>query len=68
MCANRSASAQYLGHNIAVDVGQPKVAAGVSIDQPGVVDSHEVQDRRVVVVDVNRILATMLIPNSSVSP
>ncbi len=41
--------------DLAVDVGQAKVAAGVAIDQPGVVDSHQVQDRRVVVVDVHRI-------------
>ena len=55
MCANRSASAQYLGQNIAVDVGQAKVAAGVAVDQPGVVDAHQVQDRRVVIVDVHGI-------------
>ena len=53
--ANPPGLTQYLGHDIAIDVGQAKVPAGVSIHQPGMIDTHEMQDRRVVIVDVNGI-------------
>ena len=53
ICCGRLAQ-DRLDH-VAVDVGQPEVAAGVAIDQPGVVDSHQVQDRGVVVVNVHGV-------------
>ena len=51
----RARSTEYLGDHVAVDVGQAKIAAGVAIDQPRVVDAHQVQDRRVIVVNVHRV-------------
>src|SRR4051812_638647 len=43
---------QDLLHDVSVHVRQPEVAAGVAIGEPGVVDTHEVQNRRMVVVHV----------------
>ena len=37
-------------------VRQPEVAALELVDQPGVVDPQQVQDRRVQVVDLDRVL------------
>jgi hypothetical protein len=45
-------SSQHLRDHIAVDVGQAKVAAGIAINQARVIDAHQVQDRRVVIVDM----------------
>ena len=38
-------------HDLAGDVGQPEVATAVLVGQPLVVDPHEVEDRRVQVMD-----------------
>ncbi len=45
-----------LPNDVAVDVGQAVVAAAVAIGQPLVVEAHQVQDRRVQVVDVDLVL------------
>ena len=45
-------SSQHLRDHIAVDIGEAKIAAGVTINQACVVDAHQVQDRGVVIVDV----------------
>ena len=42
--------------DLAVDVGQAKVAAGVPVGQPLVVEPQQVQDRGVQVVDVDLVL------------
>ena len=52
---SQAGSGEDLANDLAVYVGQPEVAAGVAVDQPGVVDAHQVQDRRVVVVDVHGV-------------
>ena len=39
-----------------VDVGQAEVAAGVAISELLVVEAHQVQDRGVQIVDMNRLL------------
>ena len=52
--SNRVNSRPAVTH-VAVHVGQAEVAAGVAVDEPGVVDAHEVQDRGVVVVDVHGV-------------
>ena len=43
-------------HDVAVDVGQAEVAAGVAVGQPLVVEAEQVQDRGVQVVDVDLVL------------
>lgn len=40
--------------NVAVDVGQPETSALVFESQALVVDTHQVEDRSIEVVDVNR--------------
>src|SRR5262245_25875509 len=42
-------------NHIAVDVGEAEVAAGVAIGQARVVESHQMQDRRVQVVDMDPV-------------
>ena len=39
-----------------MDVGQAEVAAGVAVGEPLVVQAEQVQDRRLQVVDVDRVL------------
>ena len=58
--------------DLAVHVGQPEVAAGVAIDQPRVVDPHQVQDRGVIIVhvhgvghDVDAVLVGLAVGQSS---
>ena len=43
-------------HDLAADVGQAEVAAGVAEGQPLVVEAQQVQDRRLQVVDVDGVL------------
>ena len=43
-------------HDLSVDVGQTEVAALVAVGHPFVVDAHLVQDCRVEIVDVDRVL------------
>src|SRR5262245_14321249 len=52
-------SRQNLLHDPAVDVGEPVVATAVTIGEPLVIEAHEVQDRRVQVVDVDLALQGM---------
>jgi hypothetical protein len=40
-----SFSSQDFTCNVAADVGEPKVAAAVTVGQPFVIQAHEVQDR-----------------------
>ena len=54
--AAKSESGQDLLHDVAVNVGEPVVAAGVAERQLLVVESHQVEDRRVQVVDVDLVL------------
>ena len=49
-------SLQNLLHHVAVHVGQPEVAALEAEGQAGVVEAQQVQDRRLQVVDVDRVL------------
>ena len=49
------------------NVGQAKVATGVTVREPLVVKAHQVQDGRVQVVHVDAILHPRN-PNSSVAP
>ena len=43
-------------HDLAVDVGQAEIAAGVAVGEPLVVEAEQVQDRGVEVVDADRVL------------
>src|SRR5205807_449803 len=52
----RTRSGKNLPNDVAVDVGEPEVAAGVAVGEPGMVQAHQVEDRRVEVVDVHRVL------------
>ena len=49
-------SCQDAPDDLAVDVGQPEVAAGVAIGQPGVIEAQQVEDRGVEVVDVDLVV------------
>jgi hypothetical protein len=49
-------SSEDLAHDLAVEVGEPEVALGVAVGQPGVVEAEEVEDRGVQVGDVDRLL------------
>ena len=49
-------SRQEVADHLAFHVGEAEVAAGVAEGQPGVVQAHEVKDRGVEVVDVDRVL------------
>ena len=40
---------------LAVYVGQPEVATSVAVGQPFVVEAHQMQNRRVKVMDVHRV-------------
>ena len=46
---------QDLRHDVAVHVGQPEVAALEPVRQPRVIDAEQVQDRRLQVVDGDRV-------------
>ena len=46
---------QNSSHDSAVDIGQPEVAAGIPIGEPLVIEAHEVQNRLVKVVNMNRV-------------
>ena len=46
---------QNTPHDTAVDIGQPEVAAGIPIGEPLVIEAHEVQNRLVKVVNMNRV-------------
>src|SRR5262249_52448926 len=48
-------SSQNLAHHMSFDIGQAKIAAGVTISQAFVVEAQEVQDGGVQVVDVNTL-------------
>ena len=47
-------------HDLSVDVGQTEVAALVAVGHPFVVDAHLVQDCRVEIVDVDRVLGNVV--------
>src|SRR5215469_17347721 len=49
-------SGKDLAHDLAVDVGEAEVAAGIAVGEPGVVEAEQVQDRRMEVVDVDGLL------------
>lgn len=48
-------SDQDLVDNATMHVGQPKVPTGVTVGQPRMVDAHQVQDRRVQVMDIHLV-------------
>src|SRR5947208_326903 len=54
--ASRAALRQNLAHHASRHVGQPKVAAAVAIGELEVVETEQVQDRGVQVVNVDAIL------------
>ncbi len=49
-------SHQHIMHNFAVDIRQAEVAALVAVGESRVVDAHEMQDRRVQIVNMHRFL------------
>ena len=49
-------SAKYVVNDVSVDIGQAIVATLKTVGQVLVVDAHAMQQRRVEIVDVNRIL------------
>src|SRR4051812_49371277 len=51
----RRASAHDAPDDLAVDVGEPEVAAAVAVGELLVVDAHQMQDRRVQVVHVDLV-------------
>src|SRR5215510_13544803 len=55
---------QNLMRNVTVHVSQPKVAAAIEVREPRVVDSQQMQDRGVQIVDVHpvfdRIVANLV--------
>ena len=46
-------------NHTAVDIGQTEVTAGVAVGQSFVVETHEVQNRRVQVMNVHRVLDSL---------
>ena len=54
-CADAYSLGEDLVDDLAVDVGQPEIAAGVAIDQAGVVDPHEVQDRGMIIMNMHGV-------------
>ena len=54
--ANPVDSANQLLDDLAVDVGQPEVAAGVAVGELLVVEAQQMEDRGVQVVDVDLVL------------
>ena len=52
-------SADDLSHHVPVNVSQPEVAATVVVSQALVIDAHQVQDRRMQVVNVDNVLDRM---------
>ena len=56
---NSRRSRNNIADNPAVDVGQPKVPAGIAVGQSFVIKAHQVQDRRVKVMDVNRVFGRL---------
>src|SRR5262245_65630377 len=55
-CATQPISGDQLPHHAPVHVGQPEVAAGVTVCELFVIEAQEVQDRGVQVVDVDAVL------------
>ena len=53
-------SGEDIANDPSVDVGQPEVAARVTVGEPGVVEPHHVEDRGVEVVDVNRVFGDLV--------
>ena len=49
-------SAQDRLDHVSINVRQPEISAGIAIDEPRVVDPHQVQDRGVIVMHVHRVL------------
>ena len=43
-------------HDAAMDVGQPEFSSGVEVRQPFVVKPKQMQDRRLQIVNVDRIV------------
>ena len=70
--ANRSIRRVSLGDDLVLhfagDVGEAVVAAGVVIDELGVVESHQVQDRGMEVMGVDLVFGGVPPPNSAVAP
>ena len=56
-CFTDKTAKQNLLHHIAMHIRQPEVAALEAVGQPGVLQAEQVQDGRLQVVDVDRILA-----------
>ena len=46
-------SPQYLAHHIPIHIGEPEIASAVEVGEGFVIDSHEMKQRRVEVVDVD---------------
>src|SRR5262245_40746981 len=56
----KRASGQDVPYHLAVHVGQAEIAAAVAIRQPLVIQPHQVQDRRVQVMDVHTLLDRLI--------
>lgn len=48
---------QHLTHNIAMNVGQPKITALKFIGHSRVIDAQAMQDRCIEIMNVNRVLS-----------
>jgi hypothetical protein len=53
-------SGENIANDPAVDIGQAEVAARVAVGEPGVVQPHQMQDRRVQVVHVNGVFGDLV--------
>src|SRR5262249_50225411 len=53
---NADRLSQQLADHVAVDIGQPIIAALEAIDEPGVIEAEQMQDRRLQIVDVDLVL------------
>src|SRR6266516_2798617 len=53
-------SRQNVSYDVAFDVGQAKIAAGVAVREALVVEAEEVQNRGVQVVDVDLVLGGVI--------
>src|SRR5947207_12717123 len=54
--SDSATSCQNVADDVAVDVGEAEVAAGVAVGEALVVEAQKVQDRRLDVVDVDSVL------------
>lgn len=61
-------SSQYLLNHAPLHIGQPIIAAAITVGQPFVIESHQVQDGGVQIVDVDSIFDSGGITTIMASP